>query len=125
MTTTEKQLKQLMVQNNFKQHLMDNGKWFGYADDKISITEVRQLIAAALDYLCEVKRMKPEGEDAVNFVISWYQKIRVLFPSKELFEEFVAIVDANKCDYIPHHLSSTYKEYGYTNDYVENKWWSI
>jgi hypothetical protein len=124
MTKTERRLKQFAVENNFKQHLIQVGKWNGYVDDKMDISSVRQLISASLDYLCIIKRDNIVGEELTNHLIDWYQQVRNLFPSVELFQQFVEIVENNKCDYIPSNLNSKYKDLGYVNEEIEDKWWS-
>jgi hypothetical protein len=124
MTKTERRLKQFAVENNFKQHLIQVGKWNGYVDDKMDISSVRQLISASLDYLCIIKRDNIVGEELTNHLIDWYQQVRNLFPSVELFQQFVEIVENNKCDYIPSSINSKYKDLGYINEEIEDKWWS-
>lgn len=118
MTKTEKKLKRMMVENGFLDHLHKNKlSW----EDKIDVGIVRDYITICLDWLYYKKTLHLlKADDQID----WYLRFKKYFPTYELFEEFVEIVENNKCDYGCRQPQQSNVDDGYITEEFYNKYWN-
>ena len=122
MTITEKRLKRLMIENGFLNHLRkrDENHHRLMWSDTITVGVVREIISICLDWLRYKKTLhllKPDDQ------IDWYFKFKKYFPTYQLFDEFVEILENNKCDYSCRQPQQEYVDDGYITQEFYNKYW--
>jgi hypothetical protein len=118
MTKTEKKLKRMMIENGFFNHLYNTRLLW---NDKIDIDVVRDVISICLDWLKYKKTLHLlKADDQID----WYLRFKKYFPTYQLFEEFVEILENNKCDYSCSQPQRDYVDDGYITEEFYNKYWN-
>jgi hypothetical protein len=120
MTITEKRLKRLMIENGFLNHLHQRPRLLW--SDTIDVGVVREFITICIDWLKYKKQYIHHltADDQID----WYENYKRYFPTYQLFEEFVEIVENNKCDYGCRQPQREMVDNGYITQEFYNKYWN-
>ena len=123
MTITEKRLKRLMIENGFLKHLTKRDENYHRLmwSDKIDVGIVREIISICLDWLYYKKDLHNLTADDQ---IDWYERFKKYFPTYQLFEEFVEILENNKCDYKCRQPQQRMVDDGYITQEFYEKYWN-
>lgn len=123
MTITEKRLKRLMIENGFLKHLTKRDENYHRLmwSDKIDVGIVREIISICLDWLYYKKDLHHLTADDQ---IDWYERFKKYFPTYQLFEEFVEILENNKCDYSCRQPQQRMVDDGYITQEFYEKYWN-
>jgi hypothetical protein len=118
MTVTEKKLKQFMIVNGFYNHLNKSGLIWS---DKIDVGIVREFVTICLDWLHFKQVLSNTSADTQ---IDWYLNYKKYFPTAQLMEDFVEILENNKCDYKCRQPQRRHFEEGYITEEFYNEYWN-